>query len=483
MVCPSCGTEIKEGHLYCESCGYEIQIVPEFEPELEDSLYAAMQGMAQSVAVTGEEKLEELPLPLKKREKREIDVLIPLAHPTNEKGKKGKRKKGIAALCMGVLIIASFSGFLWYQYSPDFQIEKARTATKERKYEEAVFHLERALELSQEDEEVMYLLGEAYARAGQEEMAVDLLMNLIEGNPENIEAYKKLISIYELEKRHEEIHNLVAGIGEGNIKEELIDYLSHPPQFSIEEGSYKEELSLKLTSEQKGSIYYTIDGGKATENSVKYESPIPIKEGVHVISAIFVSEKGIVSKSTEKTYKVELTTPLPPVITPASGIYAKPVYIQANTEEEGEIYYTLDGTEPTKESKRYLGPIPMPLGASKVKFVVITKYGKVSKATEANYHLNVAALVSPETAVLAIKNMLITKGEILDYAGHTTDLSGVYEYTCNLAVSEGARNYYIIEERYNGTETGKTFAVDMMSGELFAAVYNRIGKYEFTIFY
>ncbi|RKJ39350.1 zinc-ribbon domain-containing protein [bacterium 1XD42-8] len=483
MVCPKCGTEIREGHLYCESCGYEIQIVPEFEPELEDSLHAAMQGMVQSVAVTGEEKLEEPPVPLKKKEKREIDVLIPLAHPANEMRKKGKRKKVIAALCMGVLIIASFSGFLWYQYSPDFQIEKAMTATKERKYEEAVFHLERALELSQGNEEVMYLLGEAYARAGKEEMAVDLLMDLIEENPENIEAYKKLISIYELEKRHEKIHNLVASIGEGNIKEELIDYLSHPPQFSIEEGSYKEELSLKLTSEQEGSIYYTMDGGKATENSMKYESPIPIKEGIHVISAIFVSEKGIVSKSVEKTYKVELAIPLPPVVTPASGIYAKPVYIKADTEEEGEIYYTLDGTEPTKESKRYLGPIPMPLGASKVKFSVITKYGKASKATEANYHLNVAALVSPETAVLAIKNMLIAKGEILDYAGHTTDLSGVYEYGCNLAVSEGARNYYIIEERYNGTETGKTYAVDMMSGELFAAVYNRIGKFEFTIFY
>ena len=93
MVCPKCGTEIREGHLYCESCGYEIQIVPEFEPELEDSLHAAMQGMVQSVAVTGEEKLEEPPVPLKKKEKREIDVLIPLAHPANEMRKKGKRKK------------------------------------------------------------------------------------------------------------------------------------------------------------------------------------------------------------------------------------------------------------------------------------------------------------------------------------------------------------------------------------------------------
>ena len=36
MKCPKCNRELKEGQLYCEVCGEEIQMVPEFEPEIEN---------------------------------------------------------------------------------------------------------------------------------------------------------------------------------------------------------------------------------------------------------------------------------------------------------------------------------------------------------------------------------------------------------------------------------------------------------------
>lgn len=32
MKCPSCGRELKTGQLYCEHCGQEIQIVPDYDP-------------------------------------------------------------------------------------------------------------------------------------------------------------------------------------------------------------------------------------------------------------------------------------------------------------------------------------------------------------------------------------------------------------------------------------------------------------------
>lgn len=35
MKCPRCGADMKEGQMYCEHCGREIQIVPEFDPALE----------------------------------------------------------------------------------------------------------------------------------------------------------------------------------------------------------------------------------------------------------------------------------------------------------------------------------------------------------------------------------------------------------------------------------------------------------------
>ncbi len=38
MKCPKCGYEWTEGHLYCDNCGEEFRIVPDFEPEIEKEM-------------------------------------------------------------------------------------------------------------------------------------------------------------------------------------------------------------------------------------------------------------------------------------------------------------------------------------------------------------------------------------------------------------------------------------------------------------
>lgn len=35
MKCPRCGSEMKDGMLFCEHCGEEIRIVQDFEPEID----------------------------------------------------------------------------------------------------------------------------------------------------------------------------------------------------------------------------------------------------------------------------------------------------------------------------------------------------------------------------------------------------------------------------------------------------------------
>lgn len=32
MKCPNCGSELEPGKIYCEHCGHEIQIVPDYDP-------------------------------------------------------------------------------------------------------------------------------------------------------------------------------------------------------------------------------------------------------------------------------------------------------------------------------------------------------------------------------------------------------------------------------------------------------------------
>ena len=42
MKCQKCGAPIYPDHLYCDICGAEYRIVPDFEPEIENSIAKSM---------------------------------------------------------------------------------------------------------------------------------------------------------------------------------------------------------------------------------------------------------------------------------------------------------------------------------------------------------------------------------------------------------------------------------------------------------
>lgn len=64
MKCPNCGREMAEGTLYCEYCGEDIHIVPDFEPELELDIQQTIRKMAEE---TEPDKAEEKQLTRSRR--------------------------------------------------------------------------------------------------------------------------------------------------------------------------------------------------------------------------------------------------------------------------------------------------------------------------------------------------------------------------------------------------------------------------------
>ena len=46
MICPKCGAKIEEGMLLCGRCGCEIKYVPDFDPEIENSIQASLPDVA-----------------------------------------------------------------------------------------------------------------------------------------------------------------------------------------------------------------------------------------------------------------------------------------------------------------------------------------------------------------------------------------------------------------------------------------------------
>ena len=59
MNCPKCGKELTNGHLYCEACGYEINLVPEFEAEVEESIAESMKEIVDAAALEQEQTKKE----------------------------------------------------------------------------------------------------------------------------------------------------------------------------------------------------------------------------------------------------------------------------------------------------------------------------------------------------------------------------------------------------------------------------------------
>ena len=52
MKCPKCGSPMGEGQMYCGHCGTEIQIVPEFDTELDQNMRDALSETATQIAVS-----------------------------------------------------------------------------------------------------------------------------------------------------------------------------------------------------------------------------------------------------------------------------------------------------------------------------------------------------------------------------------------------------------------------------------------------
>lgn len=107
-----------------------------------------------------------------------------------------------------------------------------------------------------------------------------------------------------------------------------------------------------LTADAGTTIYYTTDGSAPTSRSTVYTGPFQMETAGTVKAFAAYSLNG----GRSQTASVALDPPRAkaPVITLEDG--------QAVIAAGGEVHYTLDGSEPTADSERYTGPVPLPAG-------------------------------------------------------------------------------------------------------------------------
>lgn len=471
MKCPHCGHEMPDGYLICDKCGEEIQIVPDFEPEIENSITETL-----STLVSSQEDIDA-----------ETEGEDGTAVRTGKRSRKPQVIFAFALLLLAALI--SYALYAYHIHTVDYQINRAAAYAEEGAYSEAIACLEAAYADYPEEARILFLEADYYYLQQMDNYALSALMKIIDTDgahryPEEDveEAYGKIVTIYANQKEYGLINDLLQDCENERIVSMFQSYLAMEPEFSYVEGSYAEVIPLKLSSNTAGTIYYTMDGTKPDKNSQIYTSPLFLETGEYTVSAFFVNDYGIESDIVTKTYVINLTVPNAPEVELYSGEYTEAMMIAVEPAEGCKTFYTTDESEPTADSVPYTGPIPMPLGKTLFKFVNISSEGIASEVTTRTYTLRLRGAIPTETAVANLVKRLVETGYLVDTTGRNPRQNGVFSYQFSSVLRVGEEDYYTINEYYDdGTgllsRTDKVFLVQVYDGTAAQLGYDEDGAF------
>ncbi len=462
MKCPECGNEIQEGHLICEVCGYEVQMVPVFEPDIEPQIDNHLVGDA----LDSEPDLEEL---------GETDEIIGLT--TEIIWTKELRKRVIiaAAICVALIVIiyAAVWGILRIG-DVDHQLTSAKNLAAQGKYESAISSLENIYVSHPEMSEILFLEADYYQELGKTDQAIDTLKRLISSDMYNADeiysAYDRLINIYASMDDYESVAALLEECKYDEITQAYQNYVAFAPVFSYAEGTYDSTIRLKISANTSGNVYYTLDGSIPNESSTKYDSPIVLDHGDYVVSAIFINQYGIRSEMVTGVYSITNDIPAEPVVNIDSGEYHSPMLITVQVPEGYRVFYTTDKSTPTEDSTQYIDPIPMPVKYSNFNFAAISEDGLSSEVVVRSYSLSFPDGISYNDAIDLLKTRLVERGLLNDMNGYSDRAPGRYTYEVISAIPiSGQGDYYTIREFYHDgtgsqTPTDTTYIVEIHQG-------------------
>lgn len=468
MKCPNCGETIKKDFLYCDKCGEEIRIVPDFEPEIENSINETLSAVVEDIIPTvteneaTEEVDDEFALEPKHRIKRRILIAVSL-------------------FCLLLLsIFASvFARNLYLDNYYVTQVESANLEYSNKNYEKAAEYYENALKM-ESDNTMMVSYADCLYEIGKTDQALSNYYAVIEEEPENELAYARIIAIYEKEGDYEEINRLLSSSNSFKIQTEFQNYMTADPVFSYESGTYNHVIPLKIQAPTTGTVYYTMNGTDPLTNGLEYTSPLFLQYGEYNMKAVYVNDFGLAGEVVEATYTVEGTKPEQPQIMPESGQYNLPQMISVTIPQGCTVYYTTDGSAPDENDFIYGEPIPMKEGVTNYRFVALSADGVYSDVTARSYQLTVESNYSATDSVYHLMHRLIQREMILDMEGNLPNQQGKNIYVYNSVQIVQDRVFHVIYEYYQEGDnvrhmTGNVFGVDVSNGYLYQIITDENG--------
>lgn len=488
MKCPVCQHEIKDGQVYCEKCGYEIQIVPEFEAELENNIIENMSEVIQELAPEEDEDFEIVDLEESVSYDEDYDDIYERPSVIGFLFKVIKKhiwvSLGVFAVLAIVCAVVVHNGIQEKQKnSYEYQYQQAQDCAKNGDYEKAVEYLQEALRLEVNHPDARMLMADYKVNLGDTGEAELIYKDLFNYADYVQDAYDKYIALLEEQERYLEICYCLEQCEVQEVRRNYNHYLAELPIFSISEGKYEDAQMLKISANTNGIIYYTTDGSAPDKSSSVYTGPIMLESGKYEIQAFFINEFGMESDVFSAVYEIAAELPNVPVVTPDGGDYTVPTYISVEVPKGCIVYYTTDGTTPDHNSLTYNREICMPLGNTTFKFVSYNNEYVPSEIIQVEYHLNLEGVGIDEFhAMLSTAEQLVQYGMLLNTNGQVAGANGLYSYRATAAFEYEGNWYYLMTEYYtdasgNTYPTQTKYAVGIKNAVLYKTNVDRNGHY------
>lgn len=420
MKCVHCGAMIPDDQLVCPHCGTEVQIVPDYNP-LDDVLAREVRGSVEgstrqiqtddirryrqgnltkninSTRVISEKEMAQLRSDRQRnsqQSQRRTSETTELRRQKQARQQKrleaAKRKRrNILITMFAILALICIGIFVVYQNSYTGMLKKGYKAIASREYEDADRYFDRAVIKDKSRPEAYDGHAKIFMDQGDLESAEAVYLSAIETQPTNTKLYQAAIKFYMDTEQPSKVASLLADCEDEGVLASVSEYVCLTPELKPEEGTYEEVQEITISSETKGTIYYTTDGSDPTaETGTKYTEPILLQtEGTTEIRAIVVNKKGIPSDIVSGTYKIEFPIADSPAITPSTGRYEGEQQITISVPEGYTAYYTMDGSTPTSSSTKYTGPVEMPKDATTIFSAILVndQNGKETGVTTRSY--------------------------------------------------------------------------------------------------
>lgn len=216
-----------------------------------------------------------------------------------------KTLKFLMPLLLGLLIIASIFWYLFIydrSFTRDTLLHQARYQDMSGNTRLSSWFYDAAYRFSGHDENVAIELANQYKQDGNYTKAELTLTEAIHNAP-TAELYTALSRAYVEQDKLLDAIRLLDSISHPEIKAQLDAQRPIAPVPGIAAGFYSEYINVELASKAK-YIFYTVDQSYPSIKGLVYQGPVAIPAGETTLTAIAVSEDGLVSPIAELSYTI-----------------------------------------------------------------------------------------------------------------------------------------------------------------------------------